>query len=261
MSTPQLDDPVRQSDVVFNGTVEETAATTMGAVEATDSTAVVRVDELVRAPSAFEGLVGQRITVLLRSPGSVEAGQQATFFVNAALFGESVAVQEVDHTTATAAAELAPQVTEVIDRLRDSEVRDRIAGADVVVTGRVAQVRAAPEQIAAAMRGMPGPVSEHDPRWMEAVLDVDSVLKGAMPEAPTIVVFPASIDVMWVDAPKFHAGQEATWLLHTDQVPAAQVPGTVAATFPSVFTALEPGDVLPKEQTERLRGLIQDLGG
>src|SRR4051812_46426560 len=117
MSTSSLDDPVRQSDVVFNGTVEETAATTMDAVDPTDSTAVVRVDELVRAPSAFEGLVGQRITVLLRSPGSVQAGEQATFFVNAALFGESVAVEEVDHTTVTAAAELAPRVTDVIDRV------------------------------------------------------------------------------------------------------------------------------------------------
>jgi hypothetical protein len=259
MSTPSLDDPVRSSDVVFNGTVEEAAATTMDAVDATDSTAVVRVDELVRAPAAFEGLVGQRITVLLRSPGSMEAGEQATFFVNAALFGESVAVQEVDHTTATAAAELAPQVTDVIDRLRDSEVRERIAGADVVVTGRVAQVRAVPEQTTAAVPGMTGPIpehSEHYPDWREAVLDVESVLKGAMPPAPVILMFPASIDVMWVNAPKFHAGQEATWLLRTDQVPEA-----AAAAFPSVYTALDPGDVLPKEQTERLRGLIQDLGG
>jgi hypothetical protein len=256
MSTPPLDDPVRQSDVVFNGTIEETAATTMDAVAATDSTAVVRVDELIRAPSAFEGLVGQRITVLLRSPGSMQAGEQATFFVNAALFGESVAVQEVNHTTATAAAELAPRVTDVIDRLRDSEVRERIAGADVVVTGRVAQVREAPEQTVAGMSGMPGPMSEHDPRWMEAVLDVDSVLKGTMPPPPVVLIFPASIDVMWVNAPKFHAGQEATWLLRTDQVPEA-----AAAAFPSVYTALDPGDVLPKEQTERFRGLVQGLGG
>jgi hypothetical protein len=97
--------------------------------------------------------------------------------------------------------------------------------------------------------------------WTEAVLDVESVLKGTTPAAPVVVMFPASIDVMWVNAPKFHAGQEATLILHTDQVPAPQVPATVAATFPSVYTALEPGDVLPKEQSERLRSLIGDLGG
>jgi hypothetical protein len=261
MSTPSLVEPVRRSDVVFNGTVEETGATTMPAVAATDSTAVVRVDELVRAPSAFDGLVGQRITVLLRAPGSVQVGEQATFFVNAAVFGESVAVEEVDHTSVTAAAELAPQVTDVVDRLREDEVRARIGSADVVVTGRVAQVRAVPEQLAGAVPGMPGPVSEHDPKWMEAVLDVESVLKGTTPPAPVVVMFPASIDAMWVNAPKFHAGQEATLMLHTDQVPGPQVPATVADTFPSVYTALEPGDVLPKEQSERLRGLIGDLGG
>jgi hypothetical protein len=261
MSTPSLVEPVSRSDVVFNGTVEATEATTMAAVDATDSTAVVRVDELVRAPSAFDGLVGQRITVLLRAPGSVQVGEQATFFVNAAVFGESVAVQEVDHTPMTPAAELAPQVTDVMDRLREDEVRARIESADVVVTARVAQVRAVPEQLAAAVRGMPGPVSEHDPEWTEAVLDVESVLKGTAPPAPLVVIFPASTDVMWVNAPKFHAGQEATLMLHTDQVPATQVPATVAATFASVYTALETGDVLPKEQSERLRSLIGDSGG
>lgn len=261
MSIPSLVEPVSRSDIVFNGTVEETEATTMAAVDATDSTAVVRVDELVRAPSAFDGLVGQRITVLLRAPGSVHVGEQATFFVNAAVFGESVAVEEVHHTSMTAAAELAPQVTAVMDRLREDDVRARIESADVVVTGRVAQVRAVPEQLAAAVSGMPGPVSEHDPKWMEAVLDVESVLKGTTPPAPVVVMFPASIDVMWVNAPKFHAGQEATLMLHTDQVPAVQVPATVAATFPSVYTALEPGDVLPKEQSERLRSLTRDIGG
>jgi len=255
-TTPSLDDPVRQSDVVFNGTVEETGATTMAALEASDSTAVVRVDELVHAPAAFEGLVGQRITVLLSSPRSVHAGERATFFVNAAVFGESVAVQEVQHTAATAAAELSPQVNDARNRLREREVRDRIANADVVVTGRVAQVRTAGEQVAAAFPGMPGPLSEHDPRLMEAVLDVDSVLKGALSPPPVVVVFPASIDVMWVDAPKFHAGQEATWLLRTSQVPEA-----AAAALPSVYTALEPGDVLPKEQTERVRALVNGLGG
>jgi hypothetical protein len=262
MSTPSLVEPVSRSDVVFNGTVEETGATTMAAVDATDSTAVVRVDELVRAPSTFDGLVGHRITVLLRAPGSVHVGEQATFFVNAAVFGESVAVEEVDHTSMTAAAELTPQVTDVMDRLREDDVRARIESADVVVTGRVSQVRAVPEQLA-AVPGMPGPgpVSEHDPEWTEAVLDVESVLKGTTPPAPVVVMFPASIDVMWVNAPKFHAGQEATLMLHTDQVPATRVPATVAATFPSVFTALEPGDVLPKEQSERLRSLIGDLEG
>jgi hypothetical protein len=255
MSTGSLEEPVSQSDVVFTGTVEETGATTMAAVDATDSTAVVRVDALVRAPAAFAGLEGQRITVLLRAPGSVQQGEQATFFVTAALFGESIAVQEIDHTPATAAAELAPQVTETVDRLRDADVRNRVSDADLVVTGRVAQVRSAPE-FATAAPGLPGPMSEHDPKWMEAVLDVESVLKGAVPQTPAVLMFPGSIDALWVNAPKFHAGQEGTWLLHTEQVPEA-----AAAVFPSVYTALDPGDVLPKDQTERIRALIEDLGG
>ena len=50
-------------------------------------------------------------------------------------------------------------------------------------------------------------------------------------------------------------------MLHTSQVAPTQVPATVAATFPSVYTVLAPGDVLPKEQLERLRSLTGDLEG
>lgn len=254
-STPSMDESLSQADFVFNGTVEEAGATTMSAVAATDSTAVVRVDEVVQAPSAFAGLAHQRITVLLREPQSVQPGEQATFFVNGAVFGDSIAVQEVDHRVTTAAAELARRVAEVRDRVRDSEVGARVASADVIVAGRVAQVRAAAE-VAETEPGLPGPFSEHYPDWMEAVLDIESVLKGARPQDPTVLLFPASIDVMWVKSPKFHAGQEGIWLLHAEQVPQA-----AARAFPSVYTALSVDDFQPKVQAERIRGMVEQLGG
>ena len=91
---------------------------------------------------------------------------------------------------------------------------------------------------------------------MEATLNIGAVLKGARPQDPTVLLFPASIDIMWVNAPKFHAGQEGIWLLHSEQVPQA-----AARTLPSVYTALASDDFQPWERGEQIRGVIEELGG
>jgi hypothetical protein len=255
MATPSNEEPADEVDFVFNGTVEEAGGSTMRAIRATDSTAIVRVDEVVKAPATFTGLEGQRITVLLRTPGSPQQGKQAIFFVNGVLFGDSIAVQEVAHSPTRAVSSVRARMAEIGDQRRGSEIRARVASAEVIVEARVAQVRPA-ESVAEAEPGLPGPLSEHYPQWMEATLDIGSVLKGARPQDPTVLLFPASIDVMWVKAPKFHAGQEGIWLLHTEHVPQA-----AARTLPSVYTALTPDDFQPWEQDEPIRGMIAELGG
>jgi hypothetical protein len=256
MTTPLPDELVGQADFVFNGTVEEVGASTMSSVvAASDRTAVVRVDDLVRAPSTFTGLRGQRITVLLVSPASVQQGEQATFFTNGLAFGRSIAVAEIEHRDVAAIAGLRAQAAEATDRARETEVTSRITSAECVVEARVAQVRT-PTDPAVAEPGLPGPMSEHYPDWREALLDVQSVIKGTRPQNPTVLLFPASIDIMWVNAPKFHAGQEGFWFLHAESVPSA-----AARAYPSVYTALDAHDFQPSTQSARIRGLVAELGG
>jgi hypothetical protein len=93
-------------------------------------------------------------------------------------------------------------------------VDERFAAADVVVSGRVGQLRAAAPS---APRGkMPGPITEHDPQWQEAVVEVTAVHKGRRVPRSVRVRFPASTDVAWARAPKLHAGQQGTFLLKRD---------------------------------------------
>jgi hypothetical protein len=255
MAATPAEEPVRQSDFIFNGTVEEVHATTLTALEATDRTAVVRVDEVIRAPAAFTGLTGQLVTVQLREPGGVEAGERAAFFATGLLFGDGIAVEEIERRPAEpGAAALAGEVSDVLARAEDSQILARANAADLVVEGRVADVRPSPAA-ATADPISPAPPSEHDPQWMEAVLDVRNVLKGEAPTDPTIVLFAASIDVMWFDAPKFHAGQRGVWFLRKDEVPTAAV-----AQFPSVYTALTPTDFQPSERAERIHDLLRRSG-
>lgn len=90
----------------------------------------------------------------------------------------------------------------------------RFAAADVVVSGRVGEVRAA------AVRQPRGtiqlPITEHDPQWREAVVEVTAVHKGRRVPRSIRVRFPASTDVAWARAPKLHAGQQGTFLLKRD---------------------------------------------
>jgi hypothetical protein len=256
VTTPFSEDSANEAGFVFIGTVEEAGSSTVRAVRATDSTAVVRVDEVVRAPTAFRGLEGQRITVLLRTPGRPREGEQATFAAHGVAFGESIAVEEIDHSEVRAGGELRAQLAEISDQRSNSAIGARIASADVVVEARVAQVRPTAAEVAEVEPGLPGPLSEHYPDWMEATLDISAVLKGTRPQDPTVLLFPASIDIMWVSAPKFHAGQEGIWLLHSEQVPQA-----AARAIPSVYTALAADDFQPRERAEQIHGMIEELGG
>jgi hypothetical protein len=255
MATPSSEDLADQADFIFNGTVEQAGGSTERTIQPTESTAIVRVDEVVKAPVTFAGLEGQLITVLLRTPGSPQQAERVTFSVNGVMFGDSIVVQEVDHSPTRAVSRIKARIAELGDRRRDSEISTRIASADVIVEARVAQVRAAVE-VAEAEPGLPGPLSEHYPEWMEATLDIRSVLKGHQPQDPTLVLFPASIDVMWVKAPKFHAGQEGIWMLHSEHVPRA-----ATRVYPSVYTALDADDFQPGEQGDRIRGMVENLGG
>jgi len=64
--------------------------------------------------------------------------------------------------------------------------------------------------------------SEHSASWHEAVLQVQSVLKGPKLKRNKIVLrFPLSRDVAWVSAPKFEAGQQGVFILQKDEVSGA----------------------------------------
>ena len=58
-----------------------------------------------------------------------------------------------------------------------------------IISGRVADVRP-PSAAAVLASGTESTVSEHDAHWMEAVLAVDSVVKGTPQAGETVVLLP-----------------------------------------------------------------------
>ncbi len=235
---------LRRAPFGFVGTVEHLGAATMKDVPIDDRTAVVYVDHVLHAPDVFAGLQGQRITVqLAKDKSAPKEGETAAFFTTGLAFGDSVAVSEVDrrsvddmsaHLSAADAFGPAAAMSMLRDDVASADARDHAATADAVVVGRVLKLESA----------LRSTLSEHDPDWWKAVIDVHHVERGAISTGELSVLYPNSIDVRWRAAPKPRASQEGVWILHATV-------GDLRDLAP--FRILHPDDYQPVERLDALR--------
>jgi hypothetical protein len=250
---------VQQADLIFVGTVTGVAVASLAGIPVTQRTLTVRVDGVLDKPAAVQLAVGDTVTVEGRTVGALPVGTQATFYTKAWLFGRGVAAQEVGHETVSvrmSAAAVAP-MRDSVQRLRgqvsDSTLRARIRAADMVLVGRVETVQAA------TLAALPPPrrITEHDPAWQEAVIQVETMIKGAAPGNQRVVVrFPGSLDVAWRAMPRFTVGQEGTFLLRRDQLSGSPT-AMMAGRQVTAYAAPTRQDVLTKQDAARVQALAQ----
>lgn len=237
-SSPQ--ELTRAAQLVFRGTIQKTEASNLEAVPADSGTAVVRVDEVLKAAPGLGDFTGREITVKLAQPGDAAPGEQAVFFTKGWLYGTTLAVIEVGRLHGDAAL-LRGQVGATVGKAADEELQGRLAGAALVVAGRVVETHPA------AVVTEVGEGSEHDPQWWEAVVQVDTVFRGKPAGQRVTFFYPTSQDVVWFEAPKPAVGSDGIWLLYRDQLPELGLPG---------HTALKPWNLLPRGQVDRVRRLL-----
>jgi hypothetical protein len=252
----------KQSSVTFVGTVSQLAATSLAAVPKSAQTIVVRVDSVLKKPAAVSLKKGDTVTVEVKDPAAFQEGTQATFYTEGWIFGSGVAVKELGHAAPPSPASggtpgpvETPEKTVVQSpsEISDQDLQRQIAKADYVVTGRITDVHvwAVPKSAAPRYR-----TSEHSASWHEAVLQVQSVLKGPKLKRNKIVLrFPQSRDVAWVSAPKFEPGQQGVFILQKEDVSGAPTSSTAAKA--DVYTCLRPGDYLPMTEETRARSLLR----
>jgi hypothetical protein len=261
-----------QANFIFQGTVQKLKAAAMQNVPVDDRTAVVRVDQVIESPKAMAGYDGQNITVRLAGRQKIKEGQQLLFHAQGWIFGDGIAVQSLSQEpikpTHTA---LLSRGGDPVEHKQRRELRQRFDSADVVVSGVVSSVHLpADAQEMQGRRGLletgaesprAGRVSEHDPRWRDAVIDVDDVHKGAHTKKQIVVRFPASKDVRWYKAPKFQPGQQGLFMLHKGKADEGAAGGArrgiVEDAEPEVYTALHPTDYQPFDQPEGIKALIE----
>jgi hypothetical protein len=252
MATPNKE----SAKFVFQGVVKKTKSANVAAVTDTNRTAVVTVEKILRAPPALTGFVGHDVTVHLAAGARIKQGQRAVFHTNGWIFGENVAVRSLGHdpvARAPAAAEAADAAPpDPIRAAAHQIIRERAAAAPVVITGKVVAVglpRAAAVGAAAAEAtpARPRRISEHEPFWREAVVEVQDVHKGAVGKQQIVLRFPSSTDVMWHRAPKFRTGQQGVFALRQDDISGHTTVGPAAESFAAetAYTALHGADFQP----------------
>ena len=93
-----LAEKVRKASFVFQGTVSQPGASNVKSIEKSETTVLVKIDQVLKSPKVLKGLAGHEVTVILGQAGgaaALKAGQKAVFFTEGAVYGEKLAVREV----------------------------------------------------------------------------------------------------------------------------------------------------------------------
>jgi hypothetical protein len=236
-------DLTHQSGFIFEAQVEQLGASTASGYPAVDETAIVHVTHIVKSTSALAGYGGQRITVHLQSPASLQVGQQAVFFTHGIHYGDGLVVAELGNIPGSASA-MDAELSSAVQASDDTEMTQRLAQADLVVSGVASAPKRHTGTLAAAVRG----ISEHDPDWWSSTIAIDTVEKGVHPAETTDVLFANSKDIAWFRSPKVRAGDHGVWLIHSKDRYGKAVPAG-ASTHPLDFQ--------PIAEASRLRRLLK----
>ena len=236
----QVEALVRTSHIIFVGRVEKLRAANLKVVSPTESTVLVKVEEPLDVPPSVASLKGEQVTVLVVRPGEVKPGDRIAFFTNGLIFGEHLEVKEVGHIPGPAdTSELRKQILAVRGQMSEERVKARVEGAALIITGKVLEVKSL---------GRVGGISEHEPDYAEAVVQVESVQKGTERGRTVAVTFPQSTDERWLLSPKFKQGESGIWLLRHQEN---------TGLPPSAWFALSPLDFQPLGQQDTIRKLLR----
>src|SRR5437588_288607 len=201
---------------IFNGTIKKLKRARMDDVPVNDRTAVVTVDKILEAPPALTDYAGHDITVQIGGRAKLKVGDKMTFYTTSWMYGDSIAVRSLKQeplkceSTATRGATADPS-----ERNAQRKTREHYNKATLVISGKVISVSTpdelAQESAAPSEKAPGGPVSEHDPEWREAVVEVSDVHKGSKKKR-VVVRFAASTDVTRDGAPKSHPGHQGDFM-------------------------------------------------
>ncbi len=244
MDTDVLTGFVEQAGFIFRGRILPRQPVDAPAIPADTGEAVVaEITEVLRSTEALRGLAGREAIVVTRHAATLRERHSLIMFTDCVSLGQQILLREIGHVEASSEAsrEVAEALREVVGR----PLGERIAAADLIVTGEVIESRPLEPDVP--------PRSEHDPEWWIARLTVASILKGRKPRGDVEVLFANSTDIVWYRSPKLHRETSGVFLLHRLKEDDAPKAAPRAA-----YQATDPLDFLP---SERLREVEHALGG
>lgn len=222
MADASMKELLARSSLAFTGQVAKAGESEVPELPADERTVVVTVGEVLNAPPDVGLAPGARVTVQL-SPDlpELEKDDAATFFADALIYGQELAVAEVGRLSHEESPAPSGQFAGLMDEgvepveaalaeLAQDELVEHARGADVIVRAQVTALEKVPTE---------GPPREHDPQYWVATMRADFLAKGKLKDwteegADVRVLYANSLDVRWRACPKPKAGQGGMWMLH-----------------------------------------------
>lgn len=245
-----------QPNIVFEATVETKGEVSFSGVPQSDHTVVVVVDKVIHKPSAITLKQGTRVTVDAIDPNSLGVGSKFVFYTDGWIFGSGIAVHEIRHERVQQEAALASaqeRFEQNEKTVSEREMVTQLSKADLVVVGHVASVHPWTPPPGSAASDIK--ISEHDKNWQEAVIQVETTLKGNATNKEVVVRFPGSWDKGLASMAKLRPGESATFILDKDAVTGAPT-ALLAGKTVLAHVALRAQDVLPVEEAQHVRSLL-----
>jgi hypothetical protein len=253
-ASSSIEELSERANFVFHGRVKKLKAASMPGVKITDKTAIVTVEEILHGPELLSGYAGKDITVQLSGSQKVKVGQEAIFFTNPSTYGEGIEVQSLGHRPVERAATTMRAAwgatDDPVQNLANRDIKARFDKSDLVISGRVTSV-----SLPSGSDEDEGSLSEHNPLWRDAAIEVEAVHKGSYSGKNIVVRFPSSEDIKWNDSSKFHVGQEGLFILRKEEIKTKGAAGQ-AAKSAEAYTALSPLDFQPSNEEGGIKSLI-----
>ena len=199
---------IAESDIVFSGTVAVVHSSLSPSVEA-ENGLVVTIDEILSVPPGITVAPGDQITLQSKQIGDYKKGDSRIFYARIDAVGDNIAASETGSRpkleTRDESARLIQSITKAKDEILADKLNERIAKADLVVSGTIKSISPLEEQ--------PEALSEHNPDWRILEIDITENLKGGADKIVRIL-YPGSNDVAYRNYPKPVLGKEWLFILN-----------------------------------------------
>lgn len=193
-----------QSDLIVEGEILMKNTSTIAANDVSNLI-VIKVDEVFVKTDEFDIQNGDTITIKVTDINKAKIGVKQIFFTKKWMFGNSIGVLELWNSKSKMdAITLRGEINRQKTKMQNTLLSQRVNASDLIVTGKISKTTNDSMNIGD---------SEHNPEWIRATIDIDSVLKGTQNLPTTEFLFSSSIDVLWYFTPKFKENESGIWLL------------------------------------------------
>ena len=249
-----------RSAIVVSGKVLRTKASDEPLVAASSRTAVISVQRMYAGKEIVGDQMGRIVTVILSRAERLRVGDVVMVFGNPLFIGRTLTIADEGEILAkTVDVSTLSNLQLGVQARTDKPVLDRLAIATLVFRG---SVEAVGPLIGAAERSASMSVEsqEHDPQWQIATVRVSTPLHGGRVGQTVTLIFAGSRDIVWFNAPKLKAGQDAVFIAHA---PSSEERALYRASGLTKFLekqpaylVTEPSDVLPPANVAHVRSLL-----